>query len=266
MSRRRRSDDSGLAELVHGWPATLAEQVNGIFVASVDSTQELARRLLDRHFAEDETPHPFAVLALEQVGGRGRRGRAWTSARGRGVWASLALPLSAREQLQMLPMRTGVALVELASGWLGGGCRLKWPNDLVVAKRKLGGILIDAVSRQDRETWAVIGLGINHGHSEDELPEPRAISLRLAAPGPLPPLGAAAGAAVAAVWEELSGERPWLDRYRAASAHAPGDELECELAGERVAGRFAGFDSLGFLRLSTPAGERVIASGEVFSW
>lgn len=266
MSRRRRSDVSGLAELVQGWPAALAEQVNGVFASSLDSTQVLARALLDRHFADDESPHPFAVLALEQSGGRGRRGRVWSSDRGRGIWASLALPLAAREQLQVLPMRTGVALVDLVSLWLGGDCRLKWPNDLVVGKRKIGGILIDAVTRRDRETWAVIGFGINHGHGADELPDPRATSLRLAAAGALPPLGAAAGAAVAAVYEELAGERPWLDRYRAASAHAPGDLLECELAGERIAGSFAGFDSLGFLRLSTPAGERVIASGEVFSW
>lgn len=266
MSRRRRAHPDVLAELVQGWPAALAEQVNAVFLARVDSTQELARRLLDRHFAEDETPHPFAVLALEQSSGRGRRGRRWQSARGKGVWASLALPLAAREQLQMLPMRTGVALVDLVSGWLGGGCRLKWPNDLVIDRRKLGGILIDAVTRGDRETWAVVGFGINLGHAEEELPEAKAISLRVAAAGGLPPLGEAAGTAVAAVFSELTGDRPWLDRYRAASAHAPGDPLECELAGERVAGTFAGFDSLGFLRLSTPAGERVIASGEVFSW
>lgn len=255
-----------LGELTRGWPAALAGRVNGIFVKSVDSTQVFARTLLDRHFAEDDTPHPFAVLALGQSGGRGRRGRPWVSVGGLGIWASLALPLVAREQLQMLPMRTGVALVDLVGGWIGGGCRLKWPNDLVVGRRKLGGILIDAVTRPDRDTWAVVGFGINHGHAEHQLPESAAISLRLAGGRALPPLGVAAGAAVAAVYDELTGERPWLDRYRAASAHAPGDPLECHLAGERLSGRFAGFDSLGFLRLSTAAGERVIASGEVFSW
>ena len=252
--------------LVRRWPASLRGRVNAVCARSLDSTQTLARRLLDRHFAEDETPEPFAVIALAQSAGLGRRGRAWSSGSGLGVWASLAVPVADRERLQALPMRVAVALADVVARVGGAACRLKWPNDLVIGRRKLGGILIDAVSRHDRDLWAVIGFGINHGHGESELPAPEAVSLRLAGATPLPALGELAGATVAAVFEEIASDRPWLERYRALTAHAAGDPIECEVAGERLAGRFAGFDERGFLRLATAAGERVVASGEVFSW
>lgn len=266
MSRDPERPRPEVGELARGWPSSLNGRVNAIFARSLSSTQSFGRMLLDRHFAEDESPHPFAVLALEQSAGLGRHGRSWSSTEGLGIWASLVLPVAGREELQTLPMRTGVALAALLDGWLRGDCRLKWPNDLVVGRRKLGGILIDAITRRDHQIWALVGFGINHGHAAGELPEEHAVSLRLAALEAPPSLGVVAGAAVAAVFEELSAQRPWLARYRALSAHALGDALECDLAGERVAGRFAGFDELGFLRLATPTGERVIASGEVFSW
>ncbi len=253
-------------ELARAWPDTLRGRLNGVFAATLPSTQIFARKLLDRHFTEDETPEPFVVLALAQSGGLGRRGRTWVSAEGLGVYASLAVAVADHARLQALPMRVAVALADVLARVGGVVCRLKWPNDLVVERRKLGGILIDAVSRHEGDQWAVIGFGVNHGHRASELPEPAAISLRLATGSEPPPLAAVAGAAVAAVFEEIGSERPWLDRYRSLSAHAPGDALECEVGGERLAGRFAGFDERGFLRLAMAAGERVVASGEVFSW
>ena len=254
------------SELVRRWPVSLRGRVNAVCARSLDSTQTLARRLLDRHFAEDETPEPFAVVALAQSAGLGRRGRSWSSSSGLGVWASLAVPVADRDRLQALPMRAAVALADVVARVGGVACRLKWPNDLMIGHRKLGGILIDAVSRHDRELWAVIGFGINHGHGESELPTPESVSLRLAGATPLPPLGEMAGAAVAAVFDEIVSDRPWLGRYRGLTAHGAGDPIECEVAGESLAGRFAGFDERGFLRLATPTGERLVASGEVFSW
>ncbi len=71
---------------------------------------------------------------------------------GLGVWASLAVPVADRERLQALPMRVAVALADVVARVGGAACRLKWPNDLVIGRRKLGGILIDAVSRHDGAT------------------------------------------------------------------------------------------------------------------
>ena len=153
------SSDSFLGELAEAWPERLTPDVSLLALREVDSTQRLARTLLDRHFAEQEEPHPYAVVAAAQGAGRGRAGRVWQSAAGLGVWASLALPVDQRN-LQSLPMRIGVALAECVNRTLGTEtCRLKWPNDLVVGRRKLGGLLVDAVSRPDGEGWAIAGFG-----------------------------------------------------------------------------------------------------------
>lgn len=248
------------------WPRPLLDQVNGIFAGRVDSTQSFARRLLDRHFREQETPRPFAIVAHEQSGGVGRRGRSWKSAPGLGVWASMAVPVESRQELQSVPMRTAVALAELVNELTGDRCRLKWPNDLVVSRRKLGGLLVDAVSRAEGSAWAVIGFGLNVGHGEAELPDPAATSLRLAAASPTPEVAALAGTAIQRIWRELESSRDWLDRYRSLTAHRSGDPLVCEVGAEILRGAFAGFDEHGFLQLDTGTGRRVVASGEVFSW
>jgi BirA family biotin operon repressor/biotin-[acetyl-CoA-carboxylase] ligase len=256
------------AGLAASWPDRLAAELSLLGVATVDSTQRLARRLLDRHFDEDETPGPFVVVAGEQTEGRGRQGRSWQSAAGRGLWASLALPVS-ESRLQELPMRVAVALAEAVNRELGtDACRLKWPNDLTLGHRKLGGLLVDAASRPDGRGWAVAGMGVNHGHAEEELPGPGSISLRAASGGrSLAPLERFVADAIEAVWRELrAGESDWLTRYRRLTAHRPGDALGCDLAGERLVGRFSDFDARGFLVLETPAGPRTVRSGEVFAW
>jgi BirA family biotin operon repressor/biotin-[acetyl-CoA-carboxylase] ligase len=255
------------AALAAAWPRSLVGEVSLIVLERVDSTQRVVRVLLERLFRDDETPWPFLVVALEQTAGRGRQGRVWRSAAGLGLWASLAIGVPA-EDAQSLPMRAGVALAGTINRILGGACRLKWPNDLVVGHAKLGGLLIDVLSRPGGSVWAVIGFGLNCGHASSELPEPGSASLRTALggghPPDLPELLASVGPGL---WREVA--RPlegWLERYRSLSAHALGDEIACELADGRVAGRFAGFDERGFLLLDAGAGRRVIRSGEVFAW
>jgi BirA family biotin operon repressor/biotin-[acetyl-CoA-carboxylase] ligase len=252
--------------LAREWPAGLDGLLSAILADSLGSTQTLARHILDRHFEEDESPHPFAVVALAQRAGRGRRGRPWSSAYGLGVWATLASPARGGPELQSYPMRACLALAELVNGWTGGACRIKWPNDLVVGHRKLGGVLVDGIVRPDGTGWALIGFGLNHGHSQGQLPETGATSLALLRPIGLPKLERAAGLSVAAVFEALRSPDSWLDRYRALSAHSPGDPIECEVGGERLAGRFAGFDERGFLRLATDRGTRTLTSAEIFAW
>jgi BirA family biotin operon repressor/biotin-[acetyl-CoA-carboxylase] ligase len=258
---------AGPGALAAAWPRSLVGEVSLIVLEQVDSTQALVRVLLERHFRDDETPWPFLVVALEQTAGRGRRGRAWQSAAGLGLWASLALEVPAGDA-QSLPMRAGVALAGAVNGILGGACRLKWPNDLVAGHAKLGGLLIDVLSRSGGGVWAVIGFGLNCGHGDGELPGPGSASLRTVLAGGRPPaLPALLANAAVALWREVARPREgWLERYRSLSAHALGDEIACDLADGRVAGRFAGFDEHGFLLLEVGTGRRVIRSGEVFAW
>ena len=259
---------AGPAALAAAWPRSLVGEVSLLVLARTDSTQHVARLLLDRHLVEDEVPWPFLVVALEQTAGRGRQGRAWQSAAGLGLWGSLALEVPA-EETQSLPMRAGVALATVVGGLIGGGsCRLKWPNDLVIGHAKVGGLLIDVLSRAGSGAWAVVGFGLNCGHDAGQLPGPGTASLRTALAGREPPgLPELLASAGRALWGELATPRAdWLDRYRELSAHTPGDEIACDLPDGRLAGRFAGFDEHGFLVLDIGAGRRVVRSGEVFAW
>jgi BirA family biotin operon repressor/biotin-[acetyl-CoA-carboxylase] ligase len=259
---------AALGDFPARWPRQLVAEISLVAVDRVDSTQRMARALLDRHLREDETPHPFVVVALEQSAGRGRQGRSWASAAGKGLWASFVLELDAR-CAQSLPMRVALALATAVNGLLGEPrCRLKWPNDLVIGHDKLGGLLVDAVTRPDGRVWSVVGFGINHGHGADELPAPGAVSLRLAAgPRSASTLAELLARAQTELWSELSrDDSDWLERYRSLAAHRSGDPISCDLPDGRLEGTFAGFDEYGFLVVATERGPRTVRSGEVYSW
>jgi BirA family biotin operon repressor/biotin-[acetyl-CoA-carboxylase] ligase len=166
-------------------------------------------------------------------------------------------------------MRVAVALAERLRSSTGVDCRLKWPNDLVVQGRKLGGLLIDTLQSGAQEAWAVVGFGVNLLPPRSEPASAVATSLAgEAGTGVLlPPLTSCAMELVSAVAAALAEpEASWLERYRSLSVHAPGDRLVCHLAEGEVEGSFLGFDEFGFLRLEVGSRERVIRSGEVFSW
>lgn len=257
-----------IADFSAAWARTLPAGLSLVVADTIGSTQQFSRRLLARHVEEGECPGPFVVLALAQSAGHGRQVRGWSSGHGLGVWATLALPFPA-ERLQEAPMRAGVALAAALRETTGVDCRLKWPNDLVIAGGKVGGLLVDVTSRGEREAWMAIGFGVNQGHEVDALPTPAATSLRLSLPPghSLPPLEEVAARLLTSLWNELTGGGGgWLERYRELSTHRPGDRLVCELPDGIVEGRFAGFEEHGFLRLATDSGERVIRSGEVFAW
>jgi BirA family transcriptional regulator, biotin operon repressor / biotin---[acetyl-CoA-carboxylase] ligase len=131
---------------------------------STDSTNERAREL-----AAAGAPHGTLVTAGEQTAGRGRQGRAWTAPAGSAVLMSVVL----REFSELLPLAAAVATCDA----LPLDCRIKWPNDVWAAERKLAGILAEA---RPQEGWAVLGIGLNVT-TEEFPPELREIatSLRL---------------------------------------------------------------------------------------
>lgn len=242
---------------------------NVVVLAKVDSTNTLARRLATDCLAESHCLHPGLVVAFEQTAGKGRRGRRWESPPGAGVYATYLLPLTDRRDLATLPLLAGVGLCRVLNRLLGvGRCRLKWPNDLVVGERKLGGLLIELHAAEDEAGAAVIGFGVNCSQGEGELPLETATSLRLA--------GARRHAPAEILWDLVEGLTAELARlgdevyaaaeYARLSAHSEGDRLCCRLGGELVEGTFSGFDSRGFLRLRVHDGrERLLSAGEVLS-
>lgn len=122
------------------------------------------------------------VLADRQTAGRGRSGRAWVSTEGN-LHASLILrDVSPLEKAAQLALVSGVALHAVLSAICGtdlaGRLELKWPNDLLLGRRKLAGILVESsVTGRDRGALAVVGLGVNLAQHPDS-PELAATSLR----------------------------------------------------------------------------------------
>ncbi len=231
-------------------------------VAETDSTNSLARRIADAYLEAGRVVPRVAVVARRQSAGRGRRGRQWISPAGQGIYTSLLLPVTDAEALAALPLRVPLALCE-ALDRAGAACRIKWPNDLVVEGRKLGGVLIEALAGGA----AVVGYGINGSQTEAALPIPGATSLRLVT-GTAPDLSRLAVDLAEATARRLEEREPMAEvvaAYRERSAHRPGEAMSCRLGAERLDGRFAGFDDHGRLRLVTAAGERVLGSAELLS-
>jgi BirA family biotin operon repressor/biotin-[acetyl-CoA-carboxylase] ligase len=124
----------------------------------------------------------LVVLADEQVAGRGRQGRAWLSPPGRGIWLGYLRRPADPEAAGPLSLRIGI-IVAQALDALGADVRLKWPNDLVLADRKLGGILCEARWPGVRPGWVAVGVGLNvHGPIPPGL-ERTGIALDHAVPG-----------------------------------------------------------------------------------
>ncbi|HEU5359270.1 MAG TPA: biotin--[acetyl-CoA-carboxylase] ligase, partial [Gemmatimonadales bacterium] len=124
-------------------------------MARAGSTQDLVHQL-----AEEGAPHGTAIVAEEQVQARGTRGRTWHAPRG-GVWMSVLCRPAVPAAAEVLSLRVGLAVAAALEAQAQVSLRLKWPNDLMLGERKLGGILCEARWRGDRLAWVTVGIGIN---------------------------------------------------------------------------------------------------------
>jgi BirA family transcriptional regulator, biotin operon repressor / biotin---[acetyl-CoA-carboxylase] ligase len=143
------------AEAIWQAVAPIAEGFTVEVLPEIDSTNsELMRR------ARAGQAEPVLLVAERQTAGRGRLGRGWTSGAADSLTFSLGLPLAPADW-SGLSLAVGASLAES----LHPDIRLKWPNDLWVADRKLAGILIETASfgEQSASRYAVIGVGINIG-------------------------------------------------------------------------------------------------------
>lgn len=135
----------------------------------VDSTNNLAKKL-----AAQGAPAGTVLIADRQSAGRGRLGRTFLSPGGVGIYFSVILrPDCPPRELMHLTCATAVAMCDAVEAAFGFRPGIKWTNDLVVGKRKLGGILTElSVSPQTgRVDWAVVGIGINCRQKEADFDE-----------------------------------------------------------------------------------------------
>jgi BirA family transcriptional regulator, biotin operon repressor / biotin---[acetyl-CoA-carboxylase] ligase len=113
-------------------------------------------------------PAGTVVLADAQTAGRGRLGRSWRSARGAGVWLTVIERPANALDLDVLPVRAGIALAPALDRLASAPVALKWPNDLYVGAGKLAGILTEARWRGNALEWVAIGVGINVRAPDEE--------------------------------------------------------------------------------------------------
>ena len=130
---------------------------NCIYLESVDSTNNYAKRI-----AEDGTPSGTLVVADEQTGGKGRRGRSWSTPKGSNIAMTLLLrPRFRPEHASRMTLLAAMAVTCGIRRVTGLEAGIKWPNDVVVNGHKVCGILTEMNTEVDYIKYVVIGIGIN---------------------------------------------------------------------------------------------------------
>jgi len=145
-------------------------------VKSCPSTNDLAKEL-----ALSGESEGTVVIAEEQTKGKGTKGRSWYSARKKGLYLSIILnpPFA---DISLLPLVAGLAVSEAILSYLGIKAWLKWPNDVVWEGKKLGGILCESGFLGNRVNYAILGIGLNISHEQEDFPKgirSQAISMKL---------------------------------------------------------------------------------------
>lgn len=124
---------------------------------TIDSTNNCAKTV-----ANVDAPEGVIVIAEEQTAGRGRLGRTWQANAGENLTFSVLLrPKAASEAMNLLPLFAAVATAEAIASVTNLNVECKWPNDLLIGKKKVGGILIEGSVKSGTLEYVVLGFGIN---------------------------------------------------------------------------------------------------------
>lgn len=227
------------------------------YVDSVDSTNTALR----------DAPHGTVLIAGHQTGGRGRMGRSFHSPADKGLYLSVLIrPQCKATELMHLTCAAAVAAAQA----LPLACGIKWTNDLVLGKKKLGGILTELSLNPDGTVrWAIIGIGINRDHSLEDFPEelrPMATSLALEM-GTAPEAAPLAAAMILRLKHMsdtlLTGKEEMLRSYRSRCVTL-GQEISLVRGDSVRHGKAVDIDPEGALLVRFPDGHtEAISSGEV---
>lgn len=210
------------------------------------------------------------ITAGRQTDGRGRRGRAWFSEPGNLYASLLLIDPAPTDRLGSLPLAVAVAVQAAISRVMpldAPEVVIKWPNDILVDRRKVCGILIEGETLDDGRHAVVIGCGINVSVAPDTGLYPVA-TLRdfgvSASPEELFAHLFREMAEVLALWDGARGIGDIMQRWKKV-AGGIGENITVNLPDRAISGRFAGIDDRGLLKLETgDGGTRLIAAGDVF--
>ena len=256
-------------------PGELAAALRGRLVGrtvvcldTVDSTNSEVKRR-----AAGGAPEGLAVLSDEQTAGRGRRGNAFQSLKGKGLFCSVLLrPQVPLEALSQLTAWTAVAVCRAIEACCGLTCGIKWTNDIILNGKKLCGILteLEFEAESAAAVAVVLGVGINVGQTEADFgPDlaPTAVSLTQALGRPV--RRAELAVHLLAALDEMyaafpQGKAAYLAEYRRRCVTTGREVALVGADGSRTPAFAQGVDDNFSLVCRLPGGtERTVTAGEV---
>lgn len=235
---------------------------------ALSETSSTNSACLERARAGD--PGNLWVTAERQTGGRGRRGRPWVSEPGNLYASLLLIDPAPMDRLGSLPLAVAVAVHQAVRRVLplaAEPVEIKWPNDILIGRKKTCGILIEGESLPDGRYALVIGIGINVAAMPDNPIYPVTCLREQGSTVSPEELFAHLYAAIAEaldVWSRGKGIREITARWREVACGV-GEKITVNLPDKSILGHFAGIDDNGFLMLETEDGRIMpIAAGDVF--
>ncbi|MGD0883923.1 MAG: biotin--[acetyl-CoA-carboxylase] ligase [Thermodesulfovibrionales bacterium] len=227
-----------------------------ISLATVASTNTFTMELADKGAADGTV-----VIADAQTRGKGRLGRTWISPPGVNIYMSVLLrPVMLLKDGTLLTIMAAVACCRALRDASGLPVAIRWPNDLMVADKKIGGILTETKSRGKRIFFAVIGIGINVNSAREDFPPDvretaTSIKIETEAEHPRPTL-------IACMLDEIElwygilferGRKPLLDEWRKLTSTL-GRDVKVTVGKKTSAGVAEDIDDEGMLLLKLPTG------------
>lgn len=235
--------------------------------AETDSTNDRAAQL-----GRGGVASGVVIFAEKQTTGRGRFGRHWDSAGGRGLWFSLLLrPEFHIEHWPRLTTWAATGIAAAIERETGLVVRIKWPNDIVIDGRKIAGILTETFFEAGSAPFAIVGIGVNVNHELADFPPTLAIkagSLRMATGRALDRAAMAAAILreLSARWPLMWSEFPALVAESEARSELLGKWIRVQAGNSVVEGIAEGLDTEGQLLLTDQNGNlRTLNAGEVSS-
>ncbi|MDD4954156.1 MAG: biotin--[acetyl-CoA-carboxylase] ligase [Candidatus Omnitrophica bacterium] len=154
------------------FPAEISRDLNTEFIGrkvyyfeGAASTMDIAAEL-----SLKGAPEGTIVIAESQTKGRGRLGRIWFSPKYKGIYLSLILrPRILPAQASALTLLAAVSICEAIREITGITAQIKWPNDILVHNKKVGGILTELSAETDKINFVVIGIGLNINNDKKSL-------------------------------------------------------------------------------------------------
>jgi BirA family biotin operon repressor/biotin-[acetyl-CoA-carboxylase] ligase len=221
----------------------------------VESTQQIAR-----DYALSGAPSGLVIVAEVQTDGRGRHGRRWHSPMG-GLYMTVVL--RSIVNVRLLPLLAGVAAAEAIEAFAGIEAELKWPNDVLVGGKKIGGVIAESGWSGGEVKFTLLGVGVNVNNPlPEDVPEATTLAREIGAELDIESLLQKLLGRLGYHLQQLGADPSMVLESWRRKAQTLGRRVEVkDASGEIVKGLAVDIDPEGALILETEGGRRKIVSG-----